>query len=113
MKFERQYRKTAITKAYDLLELKANDRVDADGDYLDDDGNKLTKTLVAGRFELSPTVWKVCNQPQETIKNCRNEVIENGFICVGAVGERWCVRRDIFLATYEEIENGNKNTTNR
>ena len=42
MKFEKQYRKIAITKAYDLLELKANGRIDAEGDYLDDNGNKLT-----------------------------------------------------------------------
>ena len=45
MKFERQYRKTAITKAYDLLELKDNGRIDADGDYLDDDLNDFIKEI--------------------------------------------------------------------
>ncbi len=34
--YVKHYRKTAITKAYDLLELKANGRIDEDGDYLDE-----------------------------------------------------------------------------
>ena len=40
--YAKNYRKKDITKAYDLLELKANGRIDADGDYLDDEGIKLT-----------------------------------------------------------------------
>ena len=35
-KYAKNYRKIAITKVYDLLELKANGRIDAECDYLDD-----------------------------------------------------------------------------
>lgn len=105
MKFEKQNKKIAITKAYDLLELKANGRIDDDGDYLDDDGNKLTKTIIIKEPHGNKHHWESHVKVVETLENKQNKIHEDGFICIGVAGEKWCVRRDIFLSTYEETSN--------
>jgi hypothetical protein len=97
--YVKNYRTKAITKAYDLLELKANGRIDEDGDYLDDEGWKLThlhSSLIPKGFR----VYRVVNLYEHN----QEEVIEDGFICVDSSSEKWCVRRDQFLATYEEVK---------
>jgi hypothetical protein len=122
--YVKNYRKKDITKAYDLLELKANGRIDGDGDYLDDEGNKLTKTIYKKvsykeqqrctefleKYEHSNDAHRMAVDGitklhiVETLENKSDIIHADGFICVGVDGEKWCVSRDIFLATYEEVE---------
>jgi hypothetical protein len=124
MKFEKQYKKINITKVYDLLELKANGRIDADGDYLDDDGNKLTIDCFIdsdNEYDDYQYYYTVVdynnfdNKVREQMKPVGKKIIgldgllrelkdKNGFIIQRKDGARFCEVRDIFLATYEEIE---------
>lgn len=107
--YVKNYRKTAITKAYDLLELKANGRIDADGDYLDDEGNKLTFQLYIaplGDFHYKGDCPDSCLSTYLQVNDrefvrCR----EDGFICfLDDDGHKASVSRGIFLATYEEVK---------
>jgi hypothetical protein len=111
-KYAKNYRKIAVTKAYDLLELKANGRLDADGDYLDDEENKLTyieevsdfvkssiNSLLGGDVFKTSIKIRYVNDPEKF-----NTLHEDGFICIGKEGKKWCVRRDIFLEIYEEVK---------
>ena len=115
--YVKNYRKKDITKAYDLLELKANGRIDEDGDYLDDEGNKLTYRACTDGFvifrkhelvglsdDIKNRIYLSHDIYVETLENKQDAIHEDGFICVGVAGEKWCVRRDIFLATYEEVK---------
>lgn len=117
--YVKNYKKKDITKAYDLLELKDNGRIDEDGDYLDDEREKLTISVYMRGIEVQR---KIDNGSLDVLQvdyynklipiihhliSCgvkKDIIYPSDFICVGVNGERWCVRRDIFLATYEEVQ---------
>jgi len=105
--YVKNYRTKAITKAYDLLELKANGRIDEDGDYLDDEGNKLTYVSYLSCYGYIDPAYMSKSEFENRIKDCRTirsvdcprfsdgvsdmtdeEILpSDGFICVGVAGE--------------------------
>lgn len=104
--YVKNYKKTAITKAYDLLELKANGRIDDDGDYLDDEGQKLTiHTYDLDNKTKSPAILSLSTpNPKSGGSKITSLCDETGFIILDQNGERWGYSRNEFLATYEEVK---------
>lgn len=93
-------KKPIPVKWYDLTKCPRDD----DGDYLDENGGKLTFT--GYKDDLHGAVHKIdtgnCSIAKyvNTLENKHDEIHQDGFILVGVKGEKWCIRRDIFLETY-------------
>lgn len=105
-------KKPIPVKWYDLTKCPRDD----DGDYLDEKGEKLTYAKYIQETEdetieypLDPNIseeemndidaYKV--HFVSTLENKQDKIHDDGFILVGIKGEKWCVRRDIFLETYD------------
>lgn len=110
-------KKPIPVKWYDLTKCPR----DEDGDYLDDEGQKLTFSAwidAEGKIYNKPNPLKfmeleeISTQQIKCVKTLENKyhiIHEDGFILIGIANERWCIRRDIFLETYEiETKNSTK-----
>ena len=102
-------------KGYNLLLLQGKNRIDEDGDFLDDSKKKLTRTIilttsVAELLLLNNKSYHKALRKRndsylltfvDTIEKKEQVVYLDGFIFVGKQNEKWFVSREEFLATYE------------